>query len=145
LNIYTAKRQGRITLSNNEEIKSYDTTRKSNFGGGCLGGMRDLIHKLPGVISTKVGHTGGEVLSAIYHNHGDHAEAIVILFDPSQTSYRALLEFFFQIHDPSTPDRQGNDRGRSYRSDIFYTTDEQKEVALQTIKDVDVSGLCQEK
>ena len=114
---------------------------KAILAGGCFWGMQELIRKFPGVLSTRVGYTGGEVPNAIYRNHGDHAEAIEILFDPSQTSYRALLEFFFQIHDPSTVDRQGNDRGRSYRSEIFYTTDEQKEVALQTIKDVDASGL----
>ena len=114
---------------------------KAILAGGCFWGMQELIRKLPGVISTRVGYTGGEVPNATYRNHGDHAEAIEILFDPSQTSYRALLEFFFQIHDPSTPDRQGNDRGRSYRSEIFYTTQEQKEVALQTIKEVDASGL----
>ncbi len=114
---------------------------KAILAGGCFWGMQELIRKFPGVLSTRVGYTGGEVPNATYRNHGDHAEAIEILFDPSQTSYRALLEFFFQIHDPSTVDRQGNDRGRSYRSEIFYTTDEQKEVALQTIKDVDASGL----
>ena len=114
---------------------------KAILAGGCFWGMQELIRKLPGVISSRVGYTGGEVPNATYRNHGDHAEAVEILFDPSKISYRALLEFFFQIHDPSTPDRQGNDRGRSYRSEIFYTTDEQKEVALQTIKDVDASEL----
>ena len=115
------------------------------LAGGCFWGMQELIRKLPGVIGTRVGYTGGEVPNATYRNHGDHAEAVEILFDPSRTSYRALLEFFFQIHDPSTPDRQGNDRGRSYRSEIFYTTQEQKKVALQTIKDVDNSGLWPDK
>ena len=114
---------------------------KAILAGGCFWGMQEVIRKLNGVVSTRVGYTGGEVPNATYRNHGDHAEAIEILFDPSQISYRALLEFFFQIHDPSTLDRQGNDIGRSYRSEIFYTTDEQKEIALQTIKDVDASGL----
>ena len=114
---------------------------KAILAGGCFWGMEELIRKLPGVVSTRVGYTGGDVPHATYRNHGDHAEAVEILFDPSQTSYRDLLAFFFQIHDPSTPDRQGNDRGRSYRSEIFYTTEAQHEVALQTIKDVDASGL----
>ncbi len=114
---------------------------KAILAGGCFWGMQELIRKLPGILSTRVGYTGGEVPNATYRNHGDHAEAIEILFNPLQISYRMLLEFFFQIHDPSTPDRQGNDKGRSYRSEIFYTTKEQKEVALQTIKDVDISGL----
>ncbi len=103
--------------------------------------MQDLIRTQPGVISTRVGYTGGEVANATYRNHGNHAEAIEILFDPRQTSYRDLLEFFFQIHDPSTPNRQGNDRGPSYRSAIYYTDDEQKAVAEDTIADVDASGL----
>ena len=114
---------------------------KAILAGGCFWGMQELIRNLPGVVSTRVGYTGGDIPHATYRNHGDHAEAVEILFDPSQTSYRALLAFFFQIHDPSTPDRQGNDRGRSYRSEIFYMTEEQKEIALQTIKDVDASGL----
>jgi len=114
---------------------------KAILAGGCFWGMEDLLRKLPGVISTRVGYTGGEVENATYRNHGDHAEGVEIIFNPNEISYRKILEFFFQIHDPSTPDRQGNDRGRSYRSEIFYTTPEQKEVALQTIKDVDASGL----
>lgn len=114
---------------------------KAILAGGCFWGMQDLLRKLPGVISTRVGYTGGEVENATYRNHGDHAEGVEIIFNPNEISYRKILEFFFQIHDPSTPDRQGNDRGRSYRSEIFYTTPEQKEVALQTIKDVDASGL----
>ncbi len=114
---------------------------KAILAGGCFWGMQELIRKLPGVISTRVGYTGGEVPNATYRNHGNHAEAVEILFNPEETSYRAILTFFFQIHDPSTEDRQGNDRGTSYRSEIFYTTEEQKEVALQTIKDVDASGL----
>jgi peptide-methionine (S)-S-oxide reductase len=103
--------------------------------------MQDLIRKLPGVVETRVGYTGGDVRNATYRNHGTHAEAIEIDFDPSITSYRKLLEFFFQIHDPTTVNRQGNDRGMSYRSAIFYTTDEQKAVALDTIEDVNASGI----
>ena len=118
---------------------------KAILAGGCFWGMQELIRKLNGVVSTRVGYTGGEVPNATYRNHGDHAEAIEILFDPSKISYRELLEFFFQIHDPTTPDRQGNDIGRSYRSEIFYVTDEQKEVALQTIKDIDSSGVWPDK
>jgi peptide-methionine (S)-S-oxide reductase len=103
--------------------------------------MQDLIRKMQGVISTRVGYTGGDVPNATYRNHGTHAEAIEVVFDPAKTSYRKLLEFFFQIHDPTTPDRQGNDRGSSYRSAIYYTSDEQKAVAEDTIADVDASGL----
>ena len=111
------------------------------FAGGCFWGMQDLIRRLPGVISTRVGYTGGDVANATYRNHGTHAEAIEIIFDPHKTSYRDLLEFFFQIHDPTTLNRQGNDIGTSYRSAIFYTSDEQKVVADDTIADVDASGL----
>jgi peptide-methionine (S)-S-oxide reductase len=111
------------------------------LAGGCFWGMQDLIRRLPGVLSTRVGYTGGDVPNATYRNHGDHAEAIEILFDPAKTSYRKLLEFFFQIHDPSTRNRQGNDVGRSYRSAIYYTDEEQKRIALDTIADVDASGL----
>ena len=111
------------------------------LAGGCFWGVQDLVRRQPGVIATRVGYTGGEVANATYRNHGNHAEAIEIVFDPSQTSYRNLLEFFFQIHDPSTPDRQGNDRGASYRSAIFYTNEEQRRVAEETIADVDASGL----
>ena len=114
---------------------------KAILAGGCFWGMQELIRKLAGVLSTRVGYTGGDVPNATYRDHGDHAEAVEIIFDPDTISYRDLLAFFFQIHDPTTPDRQGNDRGRSYRSEIFYTTPEQKEVALQTIQDVDASGL----
>lgn len=116
-------------------------TEKAILAGGCFWGMQDLIRKQPGVISTRVGYSGGEVHNATYRNHGNHAEAVEIVFDPEVTSYRALLEFFFQIHDPSTPNRQGNDRGPSYRSAIYYTSEEQKAVALDTIADVDASGL----
>jgi peptide-methionine (S)-S-oxide reductase len=111
------------------------------LAGGCFWGMQDLIRRYKGVISTRVGYTGGNVAKATYRNHDGHAEAIEIIFDPSQITYRKLLELFFQIHDPSTLNRQGNDRGTSYRSAIFYTTDEQKRVALDTIADVDASGL----
>ncbi len=114
---------------------------KAILAGGCFWGMQELIRALPGVISTRVGYTGGDVPNATYRNHGSHAEAVEILFDPQQTNYRDLLAFFFQIHDPTTENRQGNDRGTSYRSEIFYTTEQQKEIALQTIKDVDASGL----
>ena len=103
--------------------------------------MQDLIRKLPGVISTRVGYSGGDVQNATYRNHGSHAEAIEIVFDPAQIAYRDLLEFFFQIHDPSTKNRQGNDMGASYRSAIYYTSDEQKRVAIDTIADVDASGI----
>ncbi len=111
------------------------------LAGGCFWGMQDLIRKLPGVMSTRVGYTGGDVANATYRNHGTHAEGIEIIFDPAKTSFRALLEFFFQIHDPSTPNRQGNDQGASYRSAIFYTSGVQKLVAEDTIADVDASGL----
>jgi len=111
------------------------------LAGGCFWGMQDLIRRMPGVVSTRVGYTGGHVANATYRNHDGHAEAIEIIFDPSRLSYRQLLEFFFQIHDPSTLNRQGNDRGTSYRSAIFYTTDEQRRVAEDTIADVDESGL----
>src|SRR3990170_1989703 len=117
------------------------TTERAVLAGGCFWGMQDLIRKLPGVISTRVGYTGGDVPNATYRNHGTHAEAIEIIFDPSQTTYRRLLEFFFQIHDPTTLNRQGNDRGTSYRSAIYFTSDQQKAVALDTITDVDASGL----
>jgi len=103
--------------------------------------MQDLIRKLPGVQSTRVGYTGGDVPNATYRNHGTHAEAIEIEFDNKTISYRDILALFFQIHDPSTPDRQGNDQGVSYRSEIFYTSDEQKAVAIKTIEDVNASGL----
>ncbi|MBU3003668.1 peptide-methionine (S)-S-oxide reductase MsrA [Paraglaciecola arctica] len=111
------------------------------LAGGCFWGMQDLIRKRPGVNSTRVGYSGGEVANATYRNHGNHAEAIEIMFDTDVISYREILEFFFQIHDPSTVNRQGNDTGSSYRSAIYYTSEEQKAVALTTITDVDASGL----
>ena len=111
------------------------------FAGGCFWGMQDLIRKLDGVVSTRVGYTGGDVANATYRDHGTHAEGIEIVFDPAKTSYRKLLEFFFQIHDPTTPLRQGNDRGMSYRSAIYYLDEGQKLEALNTIADVNASGL----
>ena len=116
-------------------------TQKAILAGGCFWGMQDLIRKLPGVVSTRVGYTGGDVPNATYRNHGTHAEAIEIVYDPTATNYRALLEFFFQIHDPTTKNRQGNDRGTSYRSAIYYVDDEQKRIALDTVGDVEASGL----
>jgi peptide-methionine (S)-S-oxide reductase len=115
------------------------------LAGGCFWGMQDLIRKMPGVLSTRVGYSGGDVAQATYRNHGTHAEAIEIVFDPDQISYRRLLEFFFQIHDPSTQNRQGNDVGMSYRSAIYFTNEQQREVALDTIQDVDASGLWPNK
>lgn len=116
-------------------------TEKAILAGGCFWGMQDLIRKLPGVQDTRVGYTGGDVPNATYRNHGTHAEGIEIAFDPDTISFRDLLEFFFQIHDPSTLNQQGNDRGPSYRSAIYYTSEEQKTMAEQTIKDVDASDL----
>ncbi|HEY4368801.1 MAG TPA: peptide-methionine (S)-S-oxide reductase MsrA [Steroidobacteraceae bacterium] len=111
------------------------------LAGGCFWGMQDLIRRYQGVLSTRVGYTGGNVPNATYRNHGTHAEAMEIIFDPARISYRQLLEFFFQIHDPTTRNRQGNDVGTSYRSAIFYTSDAQKQIAQDTIADVDASGL----
>jgi len=116
-------------------------TQKATLAGGCFWGMQDLIRKRPGVLATRVGYTGGDIANATYRNHGTHAEAIEILYDPDETSYRDLLEFFFQVHDPTTKNRQGNDIGMSYRSAIFYHSDEQKREALDTIADVNASGL----
>ncbi|GAB3581646.1 peptide-methionine (S)-S-oxide reductase MsrA [Leifsonia lichenia] len=116
-------------------------TEKAVLAGGCFWGVEDLIRKRPGVLDTRVGYTGGDVPNATYRNHGTHAEALEIVFDPSKISYRDLLEFFFQIHDPSTKNRQGNDVGTSYRSAIFYENDEQRRIAEDTIADVDASGL----
>jgi peptide-methionine (S)-S-oxide reductase len=117
------------------------TEERAVLAGGCFWGMQDLIRRLDGVISTRVGYTGGDVLNATYRNHGTHAEAIEIIFDPTKISYRSLLEFFFQIHDPTTQNRQGNDVGLSYRSAIFYTSHGQKLVAEAMIADVEASGL----
>ena len=116
-------------------------TERAILAGGCFWGMQDLIRRLPGVVSTRVGYSGGDVPNATYRRHGTHAEAVEIVFDPDVTSYRKILEFFFQIHDPSTKNRQGNDIGTSYRSAIFYESEAQKAVALDTIADVDASGL----
>jgi peptide-methionine (S)-S-oxide reductase len=117
------------------------STERAILAGGCFWGMQDLIRKMPGVLSTRVGYSGGDVLNATYRNHGTHAEAIEIVFDPNVASYRTLLEFFFQIHDPTTRNRQGNDTGTSYRSGIYYTSAEQKRTAEDTIADVEASGL----
>jgi peptide-methionine (S)-S-oxide reductase len=133
-------------LTGHKGERSYGRTSEMSseravLAGGCFWGMQDLIRRYDGVISTRVGYSGGDVPNATYRRHGTHAEAIEIVFDPSRITYRQLLEFFFQIHDPTTQNRQGNDVGLSYRSAIFYTSDEQKRVAEDTIADVDASGL----
>src|SRR3954471_12085455 len=117
-----------------------DAVEKAILAGGCFWGMEDLFRKRPGVISTRVGYTGGDIPNATYGNHDGHAEALEIVFDPERISYREILEFFFQIHDPTTLNRQGNDVGTSYRSAIFYIGDEQRRVAQQTIAEIDASG-----
>ncbi|MFF1615834.1 peptide-methionine (S)-S-oxide reductase MsrA [Amycolatopsis sp. NPDC058278] len=117
------------------------STERAVLAGGCFWGMQELFRRQPGVISTRVGYSGGDVPNATYRNHGTHAEAIEVIYDPAQTTFRDLLEFFFQVHDPTTKDRQGNDIGLSYRSAIFFENDEQKRVAEDTIADVDASGL----
>lgn len=117
------------------------SNERAVLAGGCFWGMQDLLRRYPGVIATRVGYTGGEVRNATYRRHEGHAEAIEIVFDPGKISYRQILEWFFQIHDPTTLNRQGNDVGTSYRSAIFYTTDEQKRIAKETIADVNASGL----
>ena len=117
------------------------TQERAVLAGGCFWGMQDLIRKLDGVLSTRVGYSGGDVPNATYRRHGTHAEAIEIIFDPARLSYRELLEFFFQVHDPTTHNRQGNDVGTSYRSAIFTTSDEQERIAKDTIADVNASGL----
>jgi peptide-methionine (S)-S-oxide reductase len=117
------------------------TTERAILANGCFWGSQELLRKLPGVISTRVGYSGDpNHPNATYRNHGDHAEAVEVVFDPEVLSYRKLLEFFFQIHDPTTPNRQGNDIGRSYRSAIFFTSDEQKQIAIETIADIERSG-----
>ena len=118
-----------------------EATEKAILAGGCFWGMQDLFRKIPGVVSSRVGYAGGDVTNATYRNHGTHAEAIELTFDPEQVSYRDLLEFFFQIHDPTTVNRQGNDIGTSYRSGIYYADDEQRRVAEETIAEVDASGV----
>ncbi|MBS0215025.1 MAG: peptide-methionine (S)-S-oxide reductase MsrA [Proteobacteria bacterium] len=117
------------------------STERAVLAGGCFWGVQELLRKMDGVTGTRVGYSGGDVPNATYRNHGTHAEAVEIVFDPGRIGYRDLLEFFFQIHDPSTRDRQGNDIGASYRSAIFYTSPEQQRIALDTIADVDASGL----
>jgi len=117
------------------------STERAVLAGGCFWGMQELFRRQPGVISTRVGYSGGDVPNATYRNHGTHAEAIEVLYDPAQTTFRDLLEFFFQVHDPTTKNRQGNDIGLSYRSAIFFENDEQRRVAEDTIADVDASGL----
>lgn len=124
-----------IGRSGNDEQSESDPRRR------LLWGLQDLIRNQPGVVSTRVGYSGGNIPNATYRNHGTHAEAVEIIFDPTVTDYRTLLEFFFQIHDPTTKDRQGNDRGTSYRSAIFYFDEQQKRIALDTIADVEASGL----
>ncbi|MCJ8156631.1 peptide-methionine (S)-S-oxide reductase MsrA [Sphingomonas sp. LaA6.9] len=117
------------------------TVERAILAGGCFWGMQQLIRRLPGVLGSRVGYSGGDTPNATYRDHGDHAEALEITFDPDEISFRTILEYFFQIHDPSTVDRQGNDRGRSYRSAIFYTSDAQQQIARETILDVEASGL----
>ena len=117
------------------------TEERAVLAGGCFWGMQDLMRRYDGVVSTRVGYAGGDVPNATYRDHGTHAEAIEIVFDPAKITYRKLLEFFFQIHDPTTKDRQGNDRGTSYRSAIYYTDDTQRSIAEDTIADVEASGL----
>jgi peptide-methionine (S)-S-oxide reductase len=117
------------------------TSERAVLAGGCFWGLQELVRHLPGVIATRVGYTGGDVANATYRNHGTHAESLEILFDPAKISYRTLLEYFFQVHDPTTRDRQGNDVGPSYRSAIFTTSDEQRRIAEETIADVNASGL----
>ena len=118
-----------------------NTFERAILAGGCFWGMQDLIRKRPGVKTTRVGYSGGDISNATYRNHGTHAEAIEVVFDPERLTFRDLLEFFFQIHDPTTANRQGNDRGSSYRSGIYYLSEEQREVALEVIADVNASGL----
>jgi peptide-methionine (S)-S-oxide reductase len=133
------------TLTDGKDRKMTTRTEKAVLAGGCFWGMQDLIRRQPGVLSTRVGYTGGDVDNATYRNHGTHAEAIEIEFDPQQISYRQILEFFFQIHDPTTRNRQGNDIGTSYRSALFYLDDEQQRVAEDTVADADASGLWPDK
>src|SRR5277367_4141645 len=144
----SSKPKATASIANSSHIKkrskhmaSSQEQERAILAGGCFWGMQDLIRRRPGVISTRVGYTGGDVPNATYRNHEGHAEAIEITFDPNQISYRDLLEFFFQIHDPTTLNRQGNDVGTSYRSAIFYLDDEQRRVAEDTIADVEASGL----
>jgi peptide-methionine (S)-S-oxide reductase len=135
------QQQSDVAPSPNRTADKGNSTERAILAGGCFWGMEDLFRKQPGVVSTRVGYSGGNVKNATYRNHGTHAEAIEVVYDPSKTSFRNLLEFFFQIHDPTTKNRQGNDRGTAYRSAIFFTSEEQRRVALDTIEDVDASGL----
>jgi methionine-R-sulfoxide reductase/methionine-S-sulfoxide reductase len=128
-------------LFDDREAVSFGATERAILAGGCFWGAQQLLRRRPGIVSTRVGYSGGTREHATYRHHEGHAEAVEVVFDPGLTSYRELLEFFFQIHDPSTKNRQGNDVGASYRSAIFYTSDEQKRTALDTIADVDASGL----
>ena len=118
-----------------------EDTEVAVLAGGCFWGMQDLLRKRPGILTTRVGYSGGDVANATYRHHGTHAEAIEIIFDPTVTTYRDILAFFFQIHDPTTKDRQGNDRGTSYRSAIYYVNEDQHRTALDVIADVEASGL----
>ena len=129
------------TVNKGSVNKGTANSDKAVFAGGCFWGMQDLIRRYDGVISTRVGYTGGDVSNATYRHHGTHAEGIEIIYDPNRMSYRQLLEIFFQIHDPTTPNRQGNDTGLSYRSAIFYVTDAQKIAAQEMILDIEASGL----
>src|SRR5512146_3529891 len=133
--------RARATANISIRLRRSNMHQRAVLAGGCFWGMQDLIRKLPGVVSTRVGYTGGDTPNATYRNHGAHAEGIEIVFDTAQTSYRRILEYFFQIHDPTTRNRQGGDIGTSYRSVIFYTSDEQRKLAEETIADVDASGL----
>jgi len=130
-----------LTLVKTEADQTSTTKERAVLAGGCFWGMEDLFRKQPGVLATRVGYTGGEIPNATYRNHGNHAEAIEVIYDPAKTSFRKMLEFFFQVHDPTTMNRQGNDIGASYRSAIYYTSEEQKAVAIDTIADVNASGL----
>lgn len=127
--------------ANSDPLAMPAQLERAVLAGGCFWGMQDLLRRYDGVVATRVGYSGGEVPQATYRNHGTHAEAIEIVFDPAKVSYRQILEFFFQIHDPSTRDRQGNDKGKSYRSAIFYANEQQKRIADETIAAVDASGL----
>lgn len=142
----SAQSPSQAAVSGNPALAGTEVkTEKAILAGGCFWGMEDLFRKQPGVVSTRVGYTGGNVKNATYRNHGTHAESIEVVYDPRKTDFRKLLEFFFQIHDPTTKNRQGNDRGASYRSAIYYTSDEQKRVAVDTIEDVNASGLWPSK
>lgn len=134
-------KQSKTSSKSDTQSEPNMKTEKAILAGGCFWGMEDLFRKQPGIVSTRVGYSGGDVKNATYRNHGTHAEAIEVVFDPAKTDFRKVLEFFFQIHDPTTKNRQGNDLGASYRSAIFYTSEEQKQVALDTIEDVNASGL----